>query len=153
MPNIDQRIDEEFPCLAGQFLIAMPGKRDPCFAKALIYICAHSADGAMGLIVNRAIDTITFSDMLQQLEIDVLSAHHSINVLSGGPVESSRGFVLHTNDYSQDASLAIDNDLTLTATLDIIKAIAIGAGPLQCLLALGYAFEQLKQWRMPPSLH
>lgn len=139
MPNIDQLIDEEFPCLAGQFLIAMPGMRDPRFEKALIYMCAHSADGAMGLIVNRAIDTITFPEMLEHLEIDVPSVCPSINVLFGGPVEPGRGFVLHTNDYLQDATLAIDNDLVLTATRDILKAIAIGVGPLQCLFALGYA--------------
>ena len=139
MPNVDQPIDEEFPCLAGQFLIAMPGMHDPRFEKSLIYLCAHSADGAMGLIVNRAFNTITFPDMLEQLEIDVTSAGLSINILFGGPVESDRGFVLHTNDYLKDTTLAIDNDLSLTATPDILKAIAIGAGPLQCLLALGYA--------------
>ena len=137
--NNHQIFDKKFPCLVGQCLIAMPGMHDPRFEKTVIYMCAHSPDGAMGLIVNRAINTVTFSDMLEQLEIDLASAGPRINVLFGGPVESGRGFVLHTDDYLQDSTLAIGNGLSLTATQDILKAIAIGGGPLQCLLALGYA--------------
>jgi putative transcriptional regulator len=139
MLDIKQIPKEEFPCLAGQFLVAMPGMHDLSFEKSVIYICAHSAEGAMGLIVNRAINSVTFSDMLEQLEIDEPISSPPIKIHFGGPVESERGFVLHTNDYLQDTTLAIDQDLSLTATLDVLKAIAIGSGPLQSLLALGYS--------------
>ena len=117
----------------------MPGVHDPRFEKAVIYMCAHSAVGAMGLIVNRAINTITFPHLLEHLELDVIRTGPPINVHFGGPVESERGFVLHTNDYLQETTMNIDKDFALTATLDILKAIAIGSGPLQSLLALGYA--------------
>ena len=139
MPKIDQPLDEHSPYLAGQLLIAMPGMRDPRFEKSVIYMCAHNADGAMGLVINRAMDTLTFPDMLEQLGIDVTGAGPPINIHFGGPVESGRGFVLHSSDYLQDATLIVDNDLALTATLDILKAIALGGGPLKSLLALGYA--------------
>ena len=139
MSESNQASNKKFTYLVGQFLVAMPGMHDPSFEKTLIYMCAHSADGAMGLIVNRAIKTLTFPDILVELEIDLPINDHSIDILFGGPVESGRGFVLHTNDYLQDATLAIDNNFALTATLDILKAIATGDGPLQALLVLGYA--------------
>ena len=138
MLNFNQIPNEEFPCLAGQFLIAMPGMHDSSFEKSVIYICAHSVEGAMGLMVNREINTVTFSDMLEQLEIEEPITSPPTKVHFGGPVETGRGFVLHTNDYLQDTTLVIDPDLSLTATLDILKAIAIGSGPLQSLLVLGY---------------
>ncbi len=134
----DQNMSEDFPCLAGQFLIAMPGMLDPRFEKAVIYLCAHSADGAMGLIVNQAIDTITFSELLDQLAIKATSADPAMKIHFGGPVEFGRGFILHTKDYLQDATLIVDDDLALTATLDILKEIATGRGPHRFLLALGY---------------
>ena len=137
--NFDKNPDEEFPCLAGQFLLAMPGMHDAHFKKSVIYICAHSAEGAMGLIVNRAINTITFSDMLEQLEIDSVNSKPSTKVFFGGPVDSGRGFVLHTNDYVQESTFEIDQGLSLTATPDILAAIATGNGPIQSLVALGYA--------------
>jgi len=139
MSKFDQPLDEDSPYLAGQLLIAMPGMRDPRFEKTVIYMCAHNEDGAMGLVINRALDTLTFPDMLEQLGIDVTGSGPLINIHSGGPVESGRGFVLHSSDYMQDATLIVDNDLALTATLDILKSIADGGGPLQSLLALGYA--------------
>jgi putative transcriptional regulator len=139
MLNINQISNEKFPCLTGQFLIAMPGMHDLSFEKSVIYICAHSVDGAMGIIVNRAINTVTFSDMLEQLEIEEPFSDLSVKVHFGGPVESERGFVLHTNDYLEDTTLEIDQNLSLTATQDILKALAIGSGPYQSLLVLGYA--------------
>jgi len=125
--------------LPGQLLIAMPSMTDPRFEKSVIYICAHNADGAMGLVINRAIDSLTFPELLEQLEIDPGSGGDQIRVLFGGPVEQARGFVLHSPDYLQDASLVVDDNVVLTATIDILRAIADGTGPNNCLLALGYA--------------
>ncbi|MEX2450745.1 MAG: YqgE/AlgH family protein [Rhodospirillales bacterium] len=125
--------------LSGQLLVAMPGMPDPRFAKTVIYMCAHNADGAMGLVVNRAIDSLTFPDLLEQLGIDTAHVSQQIRVLFGGPVESGRGFVLHSSDYRQDGTMSVDEKVALTATVDILKAIAGGTGPHQSLLALGYA--------------
>lgn len=125
--------------LAGQLLIAMPGMRDPRFQKTVIYMCAHNADGAMGLVINRALESLSFPDLLEQLGIDSSGVGKQINVHFGGPVESGRGFVLHSPDYVQDATMVVDHDVALTATVDILKAIAGGTGPRQSLLALGYA--------------
>ena len=125
--------------LPGQLLIAMPSMTDPRFEKSVIYMCAHNSDGAMGLVINRAIDSLTFQELLEQLEIDSGSGGDQIRVLFGGPVEQARGFVLHSSDYLQDASLVVDDNVVLTATIDILRAIADGTGPNNCLLALGYA--------------
>ncbi len=125
--------------LPGRLLIAMPSMTDPRFEKSVIYMCAHNADGAMGLVINRAIDSLTFPELLEQLEIDSGSGGDQIRVLFGGPVEQARGFVLHSPDYIQDASLVVDDNVVLTATIDILRAIADGTGPNNCLLALGYA--------------
>lgn len=125
--------------LAGQLLVAMPGMRDPRFQKTVIYMCAHNADGAMGLVINRALESLSFPDLLEQLGIDSSGVGKQINVHFGGPVESGRGFVLHSPDYVQDATMVVDRDVALTATVDILKAIAGGTGPRQSLLALGYA--------------
>jgi putative transcriptional regulator len=125
--------------LAGQLLVAMPGMRDPRFQKTVIYMCAHNADGAMGLVVNRALDSLSFPDLLEQLGIDSSGIGKQIKVHFGGPVESGRGFVLHSPDYVQDATMVVDGDVALTATIDILKAIAGGTGPRQSLLALGYS--------------
>jgi putative transcriptional regulator len=131
----------------GQMLIAMPGIGDPRFERTVIFVCVHSADGAMGLVVNRAAGQMTFPELLQRLDllpkdeqIRLPPQALSMKVQIGGPVESARGFVLHTSDYHvSDSTLAIDNGLGLTATLDVLRAIAAGRGPRQALLALGYA--------------
>lgn len=125
--------------LAGQMLIAMPGMKDPRFAKTVIYMCAHNADGAMGLVVNRALESLSFPDLLEQLGIETSGTGGKIDIHFGGPVESGRGFVLHSRDYLQDATMVVDHDVALTATVDILKAMAGGKGPLQSLLALGYS--------------
>lgn len=139
------------PCssgyLDGQFLLAMPGMPDQRFSRAVIYICAHSSDGAMGLIINQPARKVTFSDLLLQLELvepQSLSALpkpvETMSVLKGGPVETGRGFVLHTSDFFIDNStLPIDKGISLTATVDILRAIAKGEGPEKAMLALGYA--------------
>ena len=125
--------------LVGQLLVAMPGMQDPRFAKSVIYMCAHNAEGAMGLVVNRTLDALSFPDLLEQLEIDATPFTKRINVHFGGPVETGRGFVLHSQDYVQDGSLVVDTGFALTATVDILKDIAAGNGPRRCMLALGYA--------------
>ena len=125
--------------LAGQVLIAMPGMADARFAHAVIYLCAHSRDGAMGIVVNRPLAQPSFDDLLKQLKIEPVPPARSIRLHSGGPVENGRGFVLHTTDWTDTASLRVDGRLALTASLDILKAIATGGGPERGILALGYA--------------
>lgn len=125
--------------LTGQLLIAMPNMGDPRFARTVIYLCAHSTDGAMGLVVNRLLDGLTFAELLEQLSIPRPRGRGAVRLHTGGPVEGSRGFVLHTTDYVQPSSLVVDGDLALTATVDILRAIAERRGPRQALLALGYA--------------
>jgi putative transcriptional regulator len=131
--------------LDGQLLVAMPIMTDKRFARSVIYMCAHSAEGAMGLIVNQRAPHISFSELLKQLgitpgNIDVPEGLAEMDVHVGGPVETGRGFVLHSSDYYvADSTLPIDNGVSLTATIDILKAIAGGKGPDRAILALGYA--------------
>jgi len=133
--------------LDGQFLLAMPGMADSRFTRSVVYVCAHSSDGAMGLIINQPARKITFSDLLLQLDllepdelIRLPTPAEKLPVLKGGPVETGRGFVLHTADFFIDNStLPIDDSVSLTATVDILRAIAKGDGPRKAMLALGYA--------------
>jgi putative transcriptional regulator len=125
--------------LSGQLLVAMPQMLDPRFARSVVYLCAHSPDGAMGLVVNRLIDSLSFESLLAQLGVEAKGVPADIPVHFGGPVEYSRGFVLHTSDYHQDSTLVIDDEIALTATVDVLRAIASGTGPRRCVLALGYA--------------
>ena len=125
--------------LTGQLLVAMPQMEDSRFVRSVIYLCAHTAEGAMGLVVNKLMDNISFPDLLDQLNLAGSDAPDGIKVHFGGPVETGRGFVLHSADYVQDATLVIDDTVALTATIDILKAIATGKGPKHSLLALGYA--------------
>jgi putative transcriptional regulator len=132
--------------LDGQMLIAMPSMGDERFARTVIYMCAHSADGAMGIVVNQPAAHISFSDLLVQLdvvpssELIQLPRVGGVKVLKGGPVDTQRGFVLHSADFFiENSTLPIDDGVCLTATLDILKAIARGDGPASAVLALGYA--------------
>ncbi len=126
--------------LAGQILIAMPGMGDPRFAHAVILICAHSGDGAMGLIINKPAPGLNFDSLLDQLSIPKGESGREICVHQGGPVERSRGFVLHSRDWkAEKASMQVGVDYFMTATLDILEALAQGVGPRSALLALGYA--------------
>jgi len=133
--------------LDGRLLIAMPVMGDPRFERSVIYMCAHSADGAMGIMVNRPAGSIDFPELLVQLkiipkadQIKLPENAESMKVLQGGPVDTSRGFVLHSGDfYIKDATLRIADGICPTATVDILKAIAKGAGPKHAILALGYA--------------
>ncbi len=133
--------------LDGQMLIAMPTMGDERFTRSVIYVCAHSTEGAMGIIVNQPASNIKFPDLLVQLEvipaaerIELPTDAGTIKVLKGGPVETGRGFVLHSADFFiENSTLPIDEGICLTATLDILKAIASGNGPHDAILALGYA--------------
>jgi putative transcriptional regulator len=132
--------------LDGQLLIAMPSVTDPRFHRAVIYMCAHSAEGAMGLVINQRARNITLPRLLEQLDITAAGSRPvairvgSMAVHVGGPVETSRGFVLHSSDYfAADSTLPINESVCLTATVDILKAIAKGSGPDKAILALGYA--------------
>src|SRR6476620_3776043 len=133
--------------LDGQLLIAMPVMGDPRFERSVIYMCAHTSEGAMGIIVNRTAGSIDFPELLVRLDIiekadqiKLPETAETMKVLKGGPVETGRGFVLHSSDFFiKDATLRIDDGICLTATLDILKAIARGAGPKHAILALGYA--------------
>jgi putative transcriptional regulator len=133
--------------LDGQMLIAMPMMSDERFARTLVYICAHSSEGAMGIVVNQPAQNVKFPDLLVQLEVipeaERIQLHGSageVKVLKGGPVETGRGFVLHSADFFiENSTLPIDEGICLTATLDILKAIVRGKGPSNAILALGYA--------------
>ena len=133
--------------LDGQLLVAMPVMEDPRFAHSVIYICAHSSEGAMGIVVNHPAGTIDFPELLVQLDIiqkaDQIRLPENagnMKVMRGGPMDTGRGFVLHSSDFFiEDATLPIDDKICLTATVDILRAIAKGAGPKHAILALGYA--------------
>ncbi len=132
--------------LDGQLLIAMPVMTDPRFERSVIFMCAHSEEGAMGLIINQEAQQITFPDLLERLEIlpegldsDSVDLDR-IPIHIGGPVETGRGFVLHSRDYFvSDSTLPIKDNICLTATVDILKAMAHGTGPNRSILTLGYA--------------
>ena len=138
MPDTtEKKYETEY--LTGQLLVAMPQMEDQRFARSVVYICAHTEDGAMGLILNKLAEAINFSDLLEQLNLPRDTVSGKTRVHFGGPVETGRGFVLHSDDFTQDASLLIEKGVALTATVDILTAISEGNGPRNYLLALGYA--------------
>lgn len=141
-------IEREPSSLAGKILIAMPGMEDKRFARSLVYLCAHSSEGAMGIVLNQpSPSSSSFIDLLVQLDIipeserlDLPALAQDMTVQCGGPVETTRGFVLHSSDYFiDDATLPIDDDFSLTTTLEVLKAIAEGRGPKNAIMTLGYA--------------
>lgn len=125
--------------LEGKLLLSMPGMGDPRFDRSVIYICTHNKEGAMGLVINSEVDNLTFAQLLDQLDIDCTPPIPEIPIHAGGPVETGRGFVLHSADFVQDSTLIVSETIALTATVDILKALAVGQGPKSHLLALGYA--------------
>lgn len=133
--------------LDGQLLVAMPSMGDPRFSRSVIYLCAHSSEGAMGIVINQRAPNISFTELLEQLDIvpteDRISLPSGLSAMAvhlGGPVETGRGFVLHSADYfKSESTLPIDESVCLTATIDILRDIAKGSGPNKALLALGYA--------------
>lgn len=126
--------------LSGKLLIAMPGLEDPRFQHSVILLCAHSEGRAMGLIVNKPMPDLSFSGLLEHLGMRRLDRGRDIRVHFGGPVDRGRGFVLHTDDWADgEATMQVPGGLRMTATLDILQAIANGQGPKEALLALGYS--------------
>ena len=125
--------------LAGQLLIAMPGTPGPDFEQSVILVCAHTAEGAMGLVLNRPLVEPDFSSLLRQLNVEPQPPMRVLRLVAGGPVDHERGFVLHSKDWFGEGSVHVDHSLALTASLDILHEVAKGNGPSEALLALGYA--------------
>ena len=125
--------------LTGQLLIAMPAMPDPRFAHSVIFMCMHDERGAMGIIVNQVVDGLDFEKLLEQVGIKDEPPKRRIAIHVGGPVESGRGFVLHSSDYGLDSTLDVDGGIRLTQSIEVLKEISRGGGPRRCLLALGYA--------------
>ncbi|HEY9058564.1 MAG TPA: YqgE/AlgH family protein [Aurantimonas sp.] len=145
--NVDHDIGQDGidTTLEGHFLIAMPGMEDERFVRSVIYVCAHSANGAMGFIINKP-QPVSFPALLTQLgivasetDIHLPEKGMEVSVCMGGPVEKGRGFVLHSDDYDSDSTVPVDDRISLTPTLDILKAISQGIGPKTAIMALGYA--------------
>lgn len=136
-----ERDDPHSDSLEGRLLIAMPNIGDHRFERTVIYLFAHRSSGAMGLIVNRSADDVSFRDLLKQLKLDVDEDEAQLTTVRlGGPVEVERGFVLHSPDYFKDeATVRVDDDISMTATVDVLQAMARGDGPTRALFALGYA--------------
>ncbi|HVZ91186.1 MAG TPA: YqgE/AlgH family protein [Rhizomicrobium sp.] len=125
--------------LLGKLLIALPGMPDPRFEKSVIFMCAHSEQGAMGLIVNKPFEGLNFRELIERLDLKVTDRTPDAPILFGGPVGTGQGFVLHTSDATSQATMSVTSEISLTATIDILRAIAEGRGPKKSLFALGYA--------------
>lgn len=127
--------------LGGQLLVAMPRMTDPRFAHSVVFLCAHNADGAMGLVVNKLVESLKFTYILKQMDFEFESGgiDDRVQVHFGGPVESARGFVLHTPDYMSDATMRVDEGFAVTTTVDVLRSLARGGGPERAMFALGYA--------------
>ena len=133
------RVHQHEGYLSGQLLIAMPGMLDVRFSRSVIYLCNHNEHGAMGLIVNQIMEAVNFTDVLATMCIEAGHVEGARRVHYGGPVETERGFVLHSADYNCDETMQIKDSVSVTATVDILRLVASGAGPKNSLFALGYA--------------
>lgn len=125
--------------LSGKILIAMPGMADPRFAHAVVLICAHSEDGAMGLVLNKPMRDLRFADLMEQLEIETAGPTPDLPLRIGGPVEPGRGFVLHDGAVEEDGAIRINAELVMSTTREVLSELAQGRGPGRAVLALGYA--------------
>ncbi len=132
-------INTDDTSLTGQLLIAMPAMDDPNFAHSVILLCAHTDEGAMGIVLNQPLAKPSFDALLAQLDVEPVPPARQIQLCQGGPVDHGRGFVLHTSDWISDGSLRVDDRLALTASLDVLQEIAQGGGPKESMLALGYS--------------
>lgn len=124
--------------LTGQILVSTPFMLDARFYQSVIYVCGHDENGAMGFIINKPLPSLMFTDLLDQLGIEHPEREYVVPVYYGGPVEVGRGFVLHSTDYQHDATVSINNDFAITATLEILREVAYNRGPRQLALMLGY---------------
>lgn len=131
--------------LEGQLLVATTQIGDGCFSRAVLYVCAHGKEGAIGLIINRQLPELKYRDVLRQLKIEPAVTFKDPKVYLGGPVEASRGFVIHSPDYKGTDTIALDDGISITASLQVLRDIAAGKGPEKSLLALGYAGWEPKQ--------
>jgi putative transcriptional regulator len=140
--NADKKNDTS-PYFTGRLLLAMPNMGDPRFHKAVILICAHDEQGAMGLVLNHMLPGLNMQQLLSQLnleeEITLEMDSNEAPVLSGGPVETARGFILHSNDFFQEDTIQVNDNISVTGTVDALKEIANGKGPDKMLFILGYA--------------
>ena len=137
-PNIlDATLQDGY--LAGQMLVATPVNDSGCFQKSVVYIFAHSSEGAMGLIINQPLEMVDYASLLEGMDLPQGAAEQKIPVFFGGPVERARGFVIHTSDYFRDFSLARSNELAVTASSAILGDIIEGRGPKNAALIVGYA--------------
>lgn len=131
---------EETTSLTGKLLIAMPGMGDARFDKAVVFLCLHSPEGTMGLIINKPAPDLDFNNLLMQLDIRPREGHPHAPLFFGGPVETGRGFVLHSGEYrGEDGTLEVDDSFAMTATKNILEDIAAGQGPQKTLTSLGYS--------------
>ena len=137
--NLMSMIDTDDTSLTGQLLIAMPAMDDTNFAHSVILLCAHTDEGAMGIVLNQPLAKPSFDALLAQLDVEPVPPARQIQLCQGGPVDHGRGFVLHTSDWISDGSLRVDDRLALTASLDVLQEIAQGGGPKESMLALGYS--------------
>ena len=124
--------------LTGQFLLAMPHLSDPRFEKVVIFICGHDSNGAMGLVVNKRLGDLTLQGLLEYLNLPQESIKRDLPIYFGGPIDTGRGFILHSNDFSHPGTVSLTDAISLTATVDVLESIALGGGPRDCLLAMGY---------------
>jgi len=131
--------DFEAKYLTGKCLIATPSMKDSSFEKAVIYVCTHSKDGAMGFVVNKTIKAFSFADLAMQMPIDVSKPIMPIDLYQGGPLDKVRGFVLHSTDYMSGDSIEPGGGIAISSSMDILTEIAFGSGPKENLIALGYA--------------
>jgi putative transcriptional regulator len=130
---------DEGGSLTGQLLIAMPAMNTAHFAQTVIFMCTHTREGAMGIVLNRPLARPSFDDLLEQLDVLPTPPGRRIELFRGGPVDSARGLVLHTSDWTGEGSMLVDQQVAVTSSMDVLKALAEGGGPARGLLALGYA--------------
>lgn len=124
--------------LTGQLLLAMPHMQDPRYEKAVIYICGHDTNGAMGLVINKYLGDLTLKGLLEYLNLSQDVIKRDLPIYFGGPIDTGRGFVLHSDDFTHPGTVSLGNHIALTATVDVLQSIAEGDGPKSCLLAMGY---------------
>ena len=127
--------------LSGHLIIARPQMQDPMFERSVVYLCEHTTKGSMGVIINQQLGLLSFSELLKEFKIDNHSNESSdrVNIHIGGPLDSVRTFVLHTSDFTKKSTYKINETFSLSTSLEIFKAIAMGKGPRQCLVTLGYS--------------
>lgn len=132
--------------LAGKFLIAMPAlENSESFSRSVVYVCSHSQNGAMGLIINKRLNEFTFSDLMFQLPVKNYERLNEVLLYNGGPLEKVRGMVLHSDDYVKEGTIVVGNGVAVSSTSEIISDIAFDRGPQNKLVALGYSFWQPRQ--------